>query len=43
MFIMPNVELDEYCVVAANCFVTKSFEAYSVTGGNFSKFIKALK
>lgn len=41
--IMPNVELGEFCVVAANSFVNKSFEAYSIIGGNPAKLIKKLK
>ena len=41
--IMPKVELGEFCVVAANSFVNKNFEAYSVIGGNPAKLIKKLK
>ena len=38
--IMPEVELGEFCVVAANSFVDKSFPPYSVIGGNPAKLIK---
>ena len=41
--IMPEVELGDFCVVAANSFVNQSFEAYSVIGGNPAKLIKKLK
>ena len=41
--IMPNVTLGEFCVVAANSFVTSNFEPYSVVGGNPAKIIRKLK
>ena len=41
--IMPNVKLGEFCVVAANSFVNRSFDAYSVVGGNPAKLIRKLK
>ena len=41
--IMPGVELGEFCVVAANSFVNKSFPPYSVIGGNPAKIIKRLE
>jgi len=40
--IMPGVELGEFCVVAANSFVNKSFPSYSVIGGNPAKLIRSL-
>ena len=40
--IMPNVVLGEFCVVAANSLVSKSFPPYSVVGGNPAKLIKRL-
>ncbi len=41
--IMPGVELGDFCVVAANSYVNKSFEPYSVIGGNPATLIKKLK
>lgn len=40
--IMPNVNLGEFCVVAANSFVNRSFPSYSVIGGNPAKLIKKI-
>jgi len=40
--IMPGVELGEFCVVAANSFVNKSFPPGSVIGGNPAKLLKTL-
>jgi len=40
--IMPGVELGEFCVVAANSFVDKSFPPYSVVGGNPAKLLKTI-
>jgi len=40
--IMPGVELGEYCVVAANSFVNKSFPPYSVIGGTPAKLLKSI-
>lgn len=40
--IMPGVELGEFCVVAANSFVNKSFPAHSIIGGNPAKLIRTL-
>ena len=41
--IMPNVILGEFCVVAANSFVNKSFPPYSVIGGNPAKLLKIIE
>lgn len=41
--IMPNVDLGDFCVIAANSFVTCSFESYSVIGGNPARLIRKLK
>lgn len=41
--IMPNVNLGEFCVVAANSFVNSSFPPYSVVGGNPAKLIKTIQ
>lgn len=41
--IMPGVHLGKFCVVAANSFVNKSFDDYSVIGGNPAKLIRKLK
>ncbi len=38
--IMPKVTLGEYCIVAANSYVNKSFPAYSIIGGNPAKLIR---
>lgn len=40
VIIMPNVELGEYCVVAANSFVNASFPEYTVIGGSPAKLIR---
>ena len=40
--IMPNVTLGKCCIVAANSFVTNSFESFSVIGGNPAKLIRKL-
>ena len=40
--IMPGVELGEFCVVAANSMVDKSFPPYSVIRGNPAKLIAHL-
>lgn len=40
--IMPNVELGEFCVVAAKSFVKKSFPAYSIIGGVPAKLIRTM-
>ncbi|MGV9003546.1 acyltransferase [Flavobacterium sp.] len=40
--IMPNVTLGNYCVVAANSFVNKSFPDYSIIGGSPAKLIRTL-
>lgn len=38
--VLPNVTIGDYCVVGAGSVVTKSFDEYSVVGGNPAKFIK---
>lgn len=38
--VLQGCEIGDFCVVAANSTVTKSFEPYSVIGGNPAKFIK---
>lgn len=38
--IMPNVQLGKYCIVAANSFVNKSFEDFSIVGGNPARLIR---
>ncbi len=38
--VMPNVTLGEYCIVAANSFVVKSFPAFSIIGGNPAKLLR---
>jgi acetyltransferase-like isoleucine patch superfamily enzyme/SAM-dependent methyltransferase len=39
--IMPNVTLGEFCIVAANSFVNKSFPPYSIIGGSPAKLIRS--
>jgi acetyltransferase-like isoleucine patch superfamily enzyme len=41
VIILPNVTLGNYCVVAANSFVNKSFPAFSIIGGNPAKLIRS--
>ncbi|MGB7802171.1 acyltransferase [Buttiauxella sp.] len=40
--IMPGVHLGKYCIVAANSFVSDSFEDYSVIGGSPARLLKKL-
>lgn len=40
--IMPNVTLGDFCVVAANSFVKKSFPSYSIIGGTPAKLIRVM-
>lgn len=40
--IMPGVTLGSYCVVAANSYVNKSFDAFTIVGGNPAKIIRTL-
>ena len=42
VIIMPNVILGEFCIVAANSFVNKSFPAFSIIGGNPARLIRSL-
>jgi acetyltransferase-like isoleucine patch superfamily enzyme len=39
--IMPNVTLGEFCIVAANSYVNKSFPAFSIIGGNPARLIRS--
>jgi acetyltransferase-like isoleucine patch superfamily enzyme len=38
--IMPDVSLGEFCVVAANSYVNKSFPAFSIIGGSPARLIR---
>lgn len=38
--IMPNVTLGEFCIVAANSYVNKSFPAYSIIGGTPARLLR---
>jgi galactoside O-acetyltransferase len=38
--IVQNVTLGDFCIVAANSFVNKSFPPYSIIGGNPAKLIR---
>ena len=40
--IMPNVELGEFSIVAANSYVNKSFPKYSIIGGSPARLIRTL-
>jgi acetyltransferase-like isoleucine patch superfamily enzyme len=40
--IMPNVTLGQFCIVAANSFVTSSYPDFSVVGGTPAKLIRTL-
>ena len=42
VIIMPNVTMGKYCIIAANSFVNKSFDDYSVVGGSPAKLIRKL-
>jgi acetyltransferase-like isoleucine patch superfamily enzyme len=39
--IMPNVRLGEYCIVAANSYVNKSFPPFSIIGGSPAGLIRS--
>ena len=38
--IMPGVTLGDYCVVAANSYVNKSFNPFTIIGGNPAKVLR---
>lgn len=38
--IMPGVTLGDYCVVAANSYVNKSFDPFTIIGGNPAKVLR---
>ena len=40
--ILPNVSLGQFCIVAANSVVTKSFPDYSLIGGNPARLLRVL-
>jgi acetyltransferase-like isoleucine patch superfamily enzyme len=42
VIVMPNIEIGEFSVIAANSFVNKSFEPFSVIGGTPAKLIRKL-
>ena len=42
VIIMPNVSIGEFCVIAANSFVNRSFPPYSVVGGTPAKLLRTL-
>lgn len=39
--IMPGVNLGEYCIVAANSYVNKSFPPFSIIGGTPARLIRS--
>lgn len=40
VIVMPNVSLGEFCIVAANSYVNKSFPDFSIIGGNPANLIR---
>lgn len=40
--ILPNVTIEDYCIIAANSFVNKSFDSFSIIGGTPAKLIRKL-
>ncbi|NLA47902.1 MAG: acyltransferase [Bacteroidales bacterium] len=38
--IMPGVVLGDFCIVAANSYVNKSFDSFTIIGGNPAKVIR---
>jgi acetyltransferase-like isoleucine patch superfamily enzyme len=38
--IMPGTHLGKFCVVAANSYVNRSFDSFSIIGGNPAKLIR---
>lgn len=43
VIIMPGVTLGKYCIVAANSFVDKSFDDYSIVGGTPARLLKRIE
>jgi acetyltransferase-like isoleucine patch superfamily enzyme len=41
VIIMPNVNLGEFCIVAANSYVNASFPAFSIIGGIPARLIRS--
>jgi acetyltransferase-like isoleucine patch superfamily enzyme len=41
VIIMPNVNLGEFCIVAANSYVNKSFPPFSIIGGSPARLIRS--
>ncbi|AWQ18187.1 2,3,4,5-tetrahydropyridine-2,6-dicarboxylate N-acetyltransferase [Pantoea ananatis] len=42
VIVMPGVTLGKYCVVAANSFVDKSFDDFSIIGGTPARLLKKI-
>ncbi len=40
--ILPNVQLGDFCIVAANSFVKTSFPSYSIIGGTPARLIRKM-
>lgn len=40
--VMPNVIIEEYCVIAANSFVNRSFPRFSIIGGSPARLLREL-
>lgn len=42
VIILPNVTIEDYCIIAANSFVNTSFDSFSIIGGTPAKLIRKL-
>ena len=42
VIIMPNVNIQDFCIIAANSFVNKSFDSFTIIGGTPARIIRKL-